>query len=257
MDSIKCIRKRDKMLYKRNVLISKLRPVDRLSQRIKEINKKINGNIVTEKRNYYYKKIEKNKADGKKHWKILKEICGIDSGKKKENRINKEKVIQDYANMKKEIDLIKIENVELRKKVMNSEIMEENKLLRENRNALEIHGTQITVNEDLKQTAIKLGDAAKVVLSKEEIVDSYRLGKRDKNGAIFVRFATSQKRDEYLQKTKKIRPTSRSIGQEPRDNKIYINEALIPSRKYLFYKTKQLVQEKNGSRFGHTQELYI
>lgn len=155
-----------------------------------------------------------------------------------------EKVIKDYANMKKEIDLIKIENVELRKKVLNSEIMEENKLLRENRNALEIHGTQRTVNEDLKQTAIKLGDAAKVVLSKEEIVDCYRLGKRDKNGAIFVRFATPQKRDEYLQKTKKIRPTSRLIGQEPRDNKIYINEALIPSRKYLFYKTKQLVQEK-------------
>lgn len=43
-----------------------------------------------------------------------------------------EKVIQDYASMKKEIFLIKIENVELRKKVMNSEIMEENKLLREN-----------------------------------------------------------------------------------------------------------------------------
>lgn len=120
----------------------------------------------------------------------------------------------------------------------NSELREQfNDLDQYGRNRnLEILGVEETVNENL---VAKLEEVAKVLEVSYETGDIdivHRIPSKKKPSPIIVQFLSRRKRNEWLEKKKKL---------DQQDNKIYINEQLTKRNKEIFYHARK-VSKENG-----------
>lgn len=157
-----------------------------------------------------------------------------------------ENVCRECINIREEMNVVKAENNNLKKKVKEMEVQMENQLIKEKRRDVEIYGIQREENENCKQIVKSLAKAVKVNIEDDEIERCYRPKDFDnRQKPITVTFKSAEIRDKILVEAKKARLRVGQIGKVPENKKIYVNESLIPSRKKLLFKTRAEAKEKN------------
>ena len=131
------------------------------------------------------------------------------------------------------------ENVEMRNEVKNVYFqIEENKKriadLEYNINDLEQYGRRSMLDiinipkvegQCTDNIVIKIGETINVDLKPEDIDASHRLSNLQ-NAGIIVKFVSRKKRDEFLEKAKEAKLTTKKLEIGDDNTKIYVNESL-------------------------------
>ena len=153
-----------------------------------------------------------------------------------------------FEDLRKEIQSLTIENMDIRKKLdetegklktAENEIEELQQYTR--RNNLEIHGIPETTNENTDDIVKKVAEAVDVEVLNSDIDISHRLPTRNEQQqpAIIVRFTRRSIRNQLYAARKKLqKKTTSDIGlHTPRqeNHRIYINEQLTRRNKQLFH----------------------
>lgn len=128
---------------------------------------------------------------------IMKKIGKTEAREKEqfERIIKIENLCTDCLAMRREIDEIKVENINLKNKINTLEkkarIEEKNKI----RNSIEIYGIPKRENEEPKEIIIALARSAKVELTKDDFEESYRLKSRDgRDRQLIAKFKLREKK---------------------------------------------------------------
>lgn len=151
-----------------------------------------------------------------------------------------EDLCQASIEMKNEINAIKAEGIYMRKKINELELQGDRRLIKEKRRDIEIYGIPRAQNENCKSLIIKISEAAKVKLEDGDIESCFRPNDyENRQKPIAVRFKTEKIRDTILKEAKRAKLRLGSIGLEPENRKLYVNEALISKRKKLLYLVKE------------------
>lgn len=153
--------------------------------------------------------------------------------------------MQEWVQIKKEFLELKAENRYLKDKMKSIEQSAEKAQIEQKRNQLEIHGLPKDEGESPEAAVRNLANAAKIKIGNGEITECYRLKDREnRDGIIIVKLKEATNRDKLMKELKLAKPTLELINKEPRQRKIFINEVLIPVKKFLFYKTRQAARDK-------------
>lgn len=113
-------------------------------------------------------------------------------------------------------------------------------------------------NEKVAEVVQQMAKEVKVTLDNEEIIECYRA--KEINGRerpITLTTKSPIVRDRLIKAVKKNRMRLGQIKMQPENKKIYINEALIPKKKMLLYKTKNAAKDKQWKVWTFKGEVYI
>lgn len=97
---------------------------------------------------------------------------------------------------------------------------------------IEIKGIEENANEDVTDIVCKLGALADVPVTPEDIESCHRVPSKAKPSPIVVQFAKRQKRDDLIEKARKMRLSNKDFGKSS-GLPIYVNEHLCPILKQL------------------------
>lgn len=163
--------------------------------------------------------------------------------------VEMEESLKECINMRVELDTLKAENLQLKSRLKKLEVREVGQQILGKRNMMEINGIPKHNNENVAEIIVELAKAAEVIIEAKDIAECYRAKGRDgKDGIITVKFEKSVMRDNVLNTLKKMKPTLKVLKMEPASRKVFINEALIPARKNILYRVKQMARERNWKR---------
>lgn len=179
---------------------------------------------------------------------INKKINAIDDKVTQQGNhiITLENSMQELILMKKEINVLKADNQYLKNKIRALEDQSENAQIAEKRNFIEISNLPKIDGKSVKEEFMALVRLTKVEISESDIAECYRQKERvGKDSIVTVKFTQAEKRDKAMREMKKVKPNYGMMNLDPGNRKIYINEALIPTRKFLLYKVKQEGKSKN------------
>lgn len=162
---------------------------------------------------------------------------------------------QDMDHAKEDIKSLQMENTALKTTVKNleqklavnsDETDKMDQYLR--RDCLELAGIPVIPNEDTNAIVCAVAKNMGVELDDCDISTSHRLPppRRGKGTPrIIVKFVRRDKKEEFYNNRKKAGDTAELQCAAYSSNRIYVNEALTPKRKVLFFKCKQVKSEKN------------
>lgn len=183
--------------------------------------------------------------------KIEEKTERIENKIKDQNKIisKMEAVLEEVTQMKKEIDLIKVKNMELTRKINTLEKGEEQTERKMIRNKMEIIGIPESPMENIKELVMLIANQTEVKVSGEDIGTCYREKNRSgKEGRIIAEFRNSQIRDKIMVYAKKKKLRLKDINREPADRNVYVNELLTKKTREIFYHAKQIVRDKKWSK---------
>lgn len=181
---------------------------------------------------------------------ILNKIKGLErTGKKQEDKLEDlGKLVEECIQMKAEINELKQQNENQKKRISDLEDFTESLINEKNRNKLEISGLPAKNPENLVDEILKVSRAAKLEIGSKDIKRAFRLKPRgDKPGTAIVEFEAVPVRDKFFKEVKLIRPTTAIVGLNG-NSKIYINECLSVKAKSILYRVRQLAYEKKWAR---------
>lgn len=170
-----------------------------------------------------------------------------------------EELYEGYRKMKGEIETLKADNIQVKRKLYEIERKMEKEEIIQKRNVIEIYGIPEKINEDINEIITKLAKHAKSEIREDEIENSYRAkAVEGREKPITVKFRTKEIRDKLIKAMKNHKPRLGNIGIEPENKKIFINEALIPQRKRLLYMAKQEARNRNWNRvWTYSGAIYV
>ena len=176
-----------------------------------------------------------------------------------------DEVVKENSDIKEEIKTIKIINEEKSKKIRELELESEQLVLKindlENMSRLknlEIHGVPMHQNENIDRVVMSLLKITDPNISSQDVEESFRLKKfennpsnRNKNSPILVKFGSTSKRLEVIKNRKKMAGFNfKDIGIDTQ--RVFINENLTSYTKALFYKANMLKKD-NGWKYIWTR----
>lgn len=192
---------------------------------------------------------------------ITKQLKSVDKKVNEQaDKINRiEEVCKECKNMRQEMKELQAENLIFKMKIKNIELYQEKQQIKKKRNWLEIYGIPAIEKESRVGILIDLAKEAKVRISEEDIEEEYRAkAVNGKERPIAIKMKNAQIRDNLVKQIKKIKPRLKNIGMEPENRYIFVNEALIPSRKNLLYKVKGEARDRNWkSVWTYKGDIYI
>lgn len=143
---------------------------------------------------------------------------------------------QNYDAIKAENAELKEENsnlrTELKKRLADAEFrLRHSEQYSRNKN-IEIKGIEENPNEDATAAVCKLGQLSGANVVPDDIEACHRVHARNKPGCIIGQFTRRQKRDDLLEKAKKLRLKNGDFGNNS-VSPVYVNEHLCPTLKRL------------------------
>lgn len=97
---------------------------------------------------------------------------------------------------------------------------------------IEIKGIEENANENVTDIVCKLGALADVPVTPDDIEACHRVPSKAKPNPIVVQFAKRQKRDDLIEKARKIRLSNKDFGKSS-SSPVYVNDHLCPILKRL------------------------
>lgn len=168
-------------------------------------------------------------------------------------------ICQECINTRQEINELKSENTQFKRKIREIELHLEQQEIKKKRNMIEIYGVAAKENENRVKIVCDLARVAKVNITKEDIEEEFRAKAiHGKDKPITVKFKSAQNRDLLIKNLKKIKPRLGDIGLEPENKMVFINEALIPTRKRLLFKVKGEARDRRWKGvWTYKGDIYI
>lgn len=170
--------------------------------------------------------------------------------------------IEDFCNecekWKETVNTLQAENQIIRKKLNDLEKEIDTQEIKKRRNTVEIFGVPKMQNENLKDVISQIAAEVKVDIVKEEIEECYRAGDiQGRERPITIKFKNISTRDKLVKAVKVSKLRLGQIKRQPENKKIYINEALIPKKKQLLYKTKNEAKDRQWKVWTYKGEVYV
>lgn len=159
-----------------------------------------------------------------------------------------EKVRADYAEIKKENDLLKKQNNELMDTVYDLKDRVRNLEQYSRRTNIEISGIPETPKEDAIQLLRDVGTAIGQELNEEQVMAAHRIPSYSKTRtpSLVVQFQTRMQRDSWISAFKKKQSLkAKDVNPRFKDTKVYINEHLSPDNKYFLSQLKLECKDLN------------
>jgi hypothetical protein len=149
-----------------------------------------------------------------------------------------------------QIDSLRLENVNLKKKVAELELRLEDNEQYTRSNTVEIQGIPEKPNEDVYEVVRQVGVALDMTFSRDAIDVCHRLGKRpDSNhpAGIIVKFVRREVKQTMLEKRRvKRNLNTKDVGfTQTTAEPVYINESLSPAKRRLLAAARAVKKEKN------------
>ena len=132
---------------------------------------------------------------------------------------------EENSNLRTELDEIKKRLADAESRLQHSEQYSRNK-------NIEIKGIEENPNEDVTAVVCKLGQLSGVNVVPDDIEACHRVHARNKPGCIIVQFTRRQKRDDLLEKARKLRLKNSDFGNNSA-SPVYVNDHLCPTLKRL------------------------
>jgi hypothetical protein len=147
------------------------------------------------------------------------------------------------------IENLRLENVNLKKKVAELELRLEDSEQYTRSNTVEIQGIPENKNEDVYEIVRQVGVALDMNFSREAIDVCHRLGKRPDSirpAGIVVKFVRREVKQTMLEKRRvKRNLNTKDVGfTQTNAEPVYINESLSPAKRKLFAAARVLKREK-------------
>lgn len=162
--------------------------------------------------------------------------------KQKENteRMKKiEEICELYAELKRDVNEVRIQNMELKEKVRK---MEEHSRWQEKKkikNNVEIFGIPERNNENIREIITNLAKTAKVDITERDVEECYRVKVKAGEGKqIVIKFRRYEEKAKLIKAMKVKRPRLIDIKEHPENKLIFVNEMLTKEAKALLYQTK-------------------
>uniref|UniRef100_A0A8D8YY01 FP protein C-terminal domain-containing protein n=1 Tax=Cacopsylla melanoneura TaxID=428564 RepID=A0A8D8YY01_9HEMI len=197
------------------------RRIERVMQKVmnkfkKEIQKQIND--LEKSLNFYGDKMEEYN----------------DNMTKMMEKINK--LENDNEVLKKELKTVRDDHENLLQYTMNKNI--------------QIDGVPEVNDENLKELVIEIGKKIEVNVEEKEIDKAHRVPSRNPQNIppIIVQFTTRQTRDNFIDKVRKNKITTKDVKRSGEEKFVYVNEHLTKLKKDIMYEARRLKQDK-GYKF--------
>lgn len=170
-----------------------------------------------------------------------------------------ESICTEYIELKKEMNEMKIKNIDLQNKVTK---LEEDQRWRERnkiKNMIEIYGIPKQDGEIPKKIITQLARSAKVELGENDIEECYRVSARDGTAKqIVAKLKEYAKKSELTKAMKNKKPRLSDINRQPENKYIYVNEMLTKEMKQILYKAKQeVIRRKWYKIWIYAGDVYI
>lgn len=190
---------------------------------------------------------------GKKTTKIETKIT---EQEKQLNRI--EDFCDEFEKWKEEVKVLKAENLSMKNKLSQLENEMDRQEIRKKRNTLEIFGIPKIQNETLTEVVKQIAAEVKIEINNEEIEECYRASDyQGRERPITLKLKNASDRDKLIKAVKAAKLRLGQINRQPENKKIYVNEALIPKKKQLLYKTKNASKDKQWIVWTYKGEIYV
>lgn len=192
---------------------------------------------------------------------ISKKLSKAESKEKEQTEriIKIENICLEYNEMRKEINEIKIQNIDLKKKITKLEENARWEEKKKNKKMLEIYGIPRKNGENPKDIVIRLGRSAKVAITENDLEESYRVQSKDGNGKqVVAKFRQYEKKAEFLKAMKEKRPRLSDINENPENKLIYVNEKLTAENKRILYVIKEEAKQRKWHKvWVYAGEVYL
>lgn len=192
---------------------------------------------------------------------MVKKTSKIDNKlEEQEKKLNKiEECCEECRNWKIECDLLKVENIAVKKRLTEIESEIDRQEIRRRRNTVEIFGIPKRVNERPIEIIKIIAEAVKVKIQEADVEECFRA--KDINGRerpITLKFKDSDLRNKLVKYVKDKKLRLGDVSMEPENKKIYVNEALIPKRKKLLFMVKHEARERGWKAvWTYKGDIYV
>lgn len=191
---------------------------------------------------------------------IKKQVKAENKSKEQAEKIDRiEKICEEYVKIKADLDVVKAENIVLKRKLGEIQNFCLKQKRAETKKSIEIFGIPSEGGENVKKIIFDLAREAKVEVKEEDVAECFRIKSKDnRDRQIILKLNSTDKRNDILKAMKNRKPTLRILQKQPENKKIFFNEALIPEAKRLLFLAKTEVKNRKWIKaWAYAGEIYI